>query len=298
MEIRLLGPIEASFNGRLVALGPPQQRAVLAMLAVQVNRTVSTDRLIDGLWEEHSPPSAHKLVQLYVSHLRKLLDGCEAEIVTRGRGYELQLGADHVDAARFERLVTAAMHADSFNGEAREALSLWRGTPMGDVAFEPFAGAEIRRLEELRMRAAELAIDADLTAGRHGEVILELEALVEENPLREKLHGQLMLALYRCGRQAEALNAYREVRRMLVEHLGVEPGPELRRLHWAILRQDAELEPPAADALRLAPEIDARTPPANRDAELEWLRGHWRHETGGAGRLVLLTSVRGIVRTR
>ena len=111
MEIRLLGPIEASVNGRPVALGPPQQRAVLAMLAVHVNRTVSTDRPIEGLWGEHSPPSAHKLVQLYVSHLRKLLDGCEAEIVTRGRGYELQLGADQVDAARFKRLVMAAMHA-------------------------------------------------------------------------------------------------------------------------------------------------------------------------------------------
>ena len=169
---------------------------------------------------------------------------------------------------------------------------------MADIADEPFASAEIRRLEELRMRAVELAIDADLTAGRHGEVIFELEALVEENPLREQLHGQRMLALYRCGRQAEALNAYRDVRGMLVGHFGVEPGPELRRLHWAILRQDAELEPRAAEALGLVPEPDARTPPANRDAELEWLRGHSRHEAGGVGRLVSLTSVRGISKTR
>ena len=178
MEIRLLGAIEASVDDRPVALGPPQQRAVLAMLALRVNRTVSTDRLIEGLWDERAPASAHKLVQLYVSHLRKLLDGCDAEIVTRGRGYELQLAADRVDAARFERLVTAAADADAPNGEAREALALWRGTALADLADEPFAGAEIRRLEELRMRAAELAIDADLAAGRHGEVIGELETLV------------------------------------------------------------------------------------------------------------------------
>ena len=247
MEIRLLGPIEASFDGRPVALGPPQQRAVLAMLALQVNRTVSTDRLIEGLWDERAPPSGHKLVQLYVSHLRKLLDGCEAQIVTRGRGYELQLAADRVDAARFERLVTAAVDADSFNGEARKALALWRGAALADVADEPFAGPEIRRLEELRLRAAELAIDADLAAGRHGELIGELEALVAEDPLREQLHAQRMLALYRSGRQAEALEAYREVREILVEQIGVEPGPELRRLHEAILRQDAELEPPTAE---------------------------------------------------
>jgi Transcriptional regulatory protein, C terminal len=124
-----------------VTLGPPQQRAVLAMLALQVNRTVSTDRLIDGLWDERAPRSAHKLVQLYVSHLRKLLDGCEAEIVTRGRGYKLQLAADQVDAARFERMIGAAVRAGSPNGEVREALAL-RGAALADVADEPFAGAE------------------------------------------------------------------------------------------------------------------------------------------------------------
>ena len=181
--------IEASLDGRPLALGPPQQRAVLAMLALQVNRTVSTDRLIEGLWDERAPPSAHKLVQLYVSHLRKLLDGCEAEIVTRGRGYELHLAADRVDAARFERLVDVAAQDDSSNGAAREALALWHGAALADLADEPFAGAEIRRLEQLRLRAAELAIEADIEAGRHGEVIGELEALVAEDPLRERLHG-------------------------------------------------------------------------------------------------------------
>jgi WD40 repeat protein/DNA-binding SARP family transcriptional activator len=268
------------------------------MLALQANHTVSTDRLIEGLWDEKAPSSAHKVVQLYVSRLRKLLDGCEAEIVTRGRGYELKLDADQVDAARFERLVTAAMHAGSSNGQAREALALWRGTALADVADEPFADPEIRRLEELRLRAAELAIDADLAAGRHGEVIGELEALVREEPLREQLHAQRMLALYRCGRQAEALKAYRDVRELLVGQIGVEPGPGLRRLHEAILRQDAELELPAAEPPRLPPELDARTPLAGREADLDWLRERWRDAHGGTGRLVLIPGVDGIGKTR
>ena len=267
------------------------------MLALQVNHTVSTDRLIEGLWDERAPASAHKLVQLYVSHLRKLLDGCDAEIVTRGRAYELQLAADRVDAARFERLVTAAADADAPNGEARAALALWRGTALADLADEPFAGAEIRRLEELRMRAAELAIDADLAAGRHGEVIGELETLVGEDPLRERLHAQRMLALYRCGRQAEALKAYLEVRELLVEQIGVEPGPELRRLHEAILRQDDELGPPAAEPKGLPPELDLRTPLAGREADLDWLREH-EQAHGGAGSVVLVSGVRGIGKTR
>jgi WD40 repeat protein/DNA-binding SARP family transcriptional activator len=298
IEIRLLGQIEVSLGGRSAALGPPQQRAVLAMLALEVNHTVSTDRLTEGLWDERAPPSAHKVVQLYVSHLRKLLDGCTAEIVTRGRGYELQLEADQVDAARFERLVTAAVGTHASDGEAREALALWRGAALADVADEPFAGAEIRRLEQLRLQAAELAIDVDLAAGRHGEVLGELEALVAADPLREPLHAQRMLALYRSGRQSAALKAYREVRELLVEQIGVEPGPELRRLHEAILRQDAELELPATEPLALPPELDARTPLAGREADLNWLREQWRHAQGGAGRVALLTGARGIGKTR
>ena len=139
---------------------------------------------------------------------------------------------------------------------------------------------------------------ADLAAGRHGEVIGELEALVAEDPLREQLHAQRMLALYRSGRQAEALQAYREVRELLVEQIGVEPGPELRRLHAAILRQDSELEPPAAEPSGLPPELDARTPLAGREADLDWLREHWRQAHGGAGRVVLVTGARGIGKTR
>ncbi len=178
MDIHLLGPIEASYDGRPVALGAPQQRAVLAMLALEVNRTVTADRLIDGLWGERAPATAPKMVQLYVSPLRRLLAGNEAQILTRGRGYELRLTADRVDAARFERLVADALRADATpNGEARQALALWRGDPLADVAHEPFASAEIRRLEELRQQAAELAIDADLAAGRHLAILSELRLM-------------------------------------------------------------------------------------------------------------------------
>jgi DNA-binding SARP family transcriptional activator len=144
------------------------------------------------------------MLQLYVSHLRRLLDGNGAEIVTHGRGYELRLTDGDVDAIRFERLIDEA--------RGRDALALWRGEPLADLADEPFAAAEIRRLEELRLRAAEQAIDADLEAGRHADVIGELDALIDQHPLREKLHAQRMVALYRCGRQAEALDAYREAR--------------------------------------------------------------------------------------
>src|SRR5688572_21940807 len=147
MDVLLLGQIEVRRDGRSIPLGARKQRAVLAMLALQVGRTVASDRLAEGLWGERAPPSAHKMVQLYVSHLRRLLDGDGAEIVTRGRGYELRLAGGDVDAVRFEALLDEA--------RPREALSLWRGAPLADVADEPFAAAEIRRLEELRARAAE-----------------------------------------------------------------------------------------------------------------------------------------------
>ena len=251
MDVLLLGPIEARLDDRPISLGARKQRAVLAMLALEVGHTVSADRLAEGLWGEQPPPSAPKLVQLYVSHLRRVLDGNGAEIVTHGRDYELRLGTGEVDAVRVERLLEQA--------RAREALALWRGEPLADVADEPFAAPEIRRLQELRVRAAEQAIDADLEAGRHGEVIGELDALIAEHPLRERLHAQKMLALYRAGRQAEALDAYRDARALLVEQIGVEPGTELRRLQEAILAQDPALEladPPPAEG---APA--ARPPP-------------------------------------
>ena len=292
MDVRVLGPIEASVEGRPIALGGGKPRALLAMLALKAGSAVSTERLIDGLWGEQPPATASKLVQLYVSQLRKALAAGEsgAQIVTRVRGYELRLGPGDVDARRFERLVA--------DGAAREALALWRGPALADLAAEPFAASEARRLEGLRMTALELAIDADLAAGRHREVVGELEALVAEEPLREKLHAQRMLALYRSGRQAEALDAYRQARAALIDAIGVEPGPELRRLQDAILRQEPGLEPPRADAGRLPPELFAGTPLARREADLDLLREHWRRAHGGAGRLVLLAGARGIGKTR
>jgi WD40 repeat protein len=180
----------------------------------------------------------------------------------------------------------------------REALALWGGPPLADVADEPFAAAEIRRLGELRLTALELAIDRDLAAGRHRDVIGELETLVREEPLRERLQAQRMLALYRCGRQAEALDAYRAARSALVEEIGVEPGPELRELHEAILRQDRGLELPVAEAAQLPPELYAGTPLVGREADLATLREHWRRAHGGAGELVLVAGARGIGKTR
>jgi ABC-type transport system substrate-binding protein/DNA-binding SARP family transcriptional activator len=253
VDLHLLGPVEAHLDGRSIALGAPKQRAVLAMLALRLGHSVSTDRLAEGLWGEHPPPSAPKMVQLYVSHLRRVLDGDGAEIVTHGRGYELRLADGEVDAIRFERLIAEE--------RGREALALWRGEPLADLTDEPFAPPEIRRLGELRLRAAEQAIDADLAAGRHADVIGELDALIDDHPLTERLRAQRMLALYRCGRQAEALEAYRAARAVLVEEIGVEPGAELRSLHEAILAQDPALDVAVPPAGHPRP---ARPPPRRR----------------------------------
>ena len=200
------------------------------------------------------------MVQNYVWRLRKALaaDG-GAEIVTRGRAYELLIDRELIDALRFERLVGEATRGAPGDA-ARQALALFHGDPLADISDEPFAGAEIRRLEALRLTAAELAIDADLAEGRHQEVVGEIDALLAENPLRERLHAQRLLALYRCGRQADALAAYRDARRALVEDVGIEPGPELQRLHAAILRQDPSLAVPQAVS-ELPPELDATASP-------------------------------------
>ena len=244
MDLHLLGPVEAVEDGRSLVLGATKQRAVLAMLALQPNRTVSVDRLIEGLWGEDAPSSAAKMVQQYVSHLRRVFEGSDAQILTRGRGYELAVRADAVDVVRFAQLVAAGSNGG--NGAPRDALALWRGPALADVAGEPFAAPEIRHLEELRQRALELAFEHDLDAGRHADAVAELNAAVAAHPLSERLHALRILALYRSGRQAEALDAYREARAALVEHAGVEPGPELRELHERVLRQDPALDVPRA----------------------------------------------------
>ena len=252
MQINVLGPVEVTVDGRPVVVSAGKPRALLALLALHEGSTLSTDRLVADLWGDEPPPTAAKMVQLCVSQLRKTLPNGDSrtEIVTRGRGYELRMGDGELDASRFERLVA--------DGRPREALGLWRGAPLGDVADEPFAGAEIRRLEELRLSALELAIDHDLDEGRHREVVAELDTLVAEEPLRERFHAQRMLALYRCARQGDALNAYRQARAALVEAIGVEPGPELRRMQEAILRQDPALEAPAAEPSRRAEVLQQR----------------------------------------
>ena len=292
MQISVLGPVEVTADGRSVAIGKGKPRALLAVLALDEGSTVSSDRLVEALWGEDPPPTAAKMVQLYVSQVRKALaaSGDGAEIVTRGRGYELRLGDGDVDALRF-----AALVADDL---PREALALWRGAPLADVAEEPFAAGEIRRLEELHLTAAERAIDGDLAAGRHREVLGELEVLVARDPLREGLQAQRMLALYRSGRQAQALQAFRQARSALVEQIGVEPGPALRELHDAILRQDPELDLPALESEPLPAELYAGTPLVGREAELDVLREAWRDAHAGGGRFVLVLGARGMGKTR
>jgi DNA-binding SARP family transcriptional activator len=240
MEFRILGTLEVREGGAPVALGGAKQRAVLAVLLLSANEVVSTELLIEALWEE-PPAKATKAVQVYVSRLRKALGGTMPS--SRPPGYLLELSPEQFDLARFRRLREEARHDSSRAAEKlAEGLALWRGPVLAEFVDEPFARVERLRLEEERLEAVEEWIEAELALGRHPAVAGELERLVAMHPLRERLRGQLMLVLYRCGRQAEALAAYREGRRGLVEELGIEPGRALRELEQAILRQDPALE--------------------------------------------------------
>ena len=244
LEFRLLGPLEVVERDRPLVLGGRKQRSLLAVLLLHANDVVSTERLIDELWGESPPATVAKSVQVYVSRLRKQL-GAD-RLLTRTPGYVLRVAESELDVACFERLVAEAGSADPATAaqKLREALALWRGPPLSDLAYEPSAQAAIARLEELRLAALEQRIDAELATGRHAELAGELDALVSEHPLRERVRGQLMLALYRSGRQAEALDAFRHARESLVDALGIEPDPTLQRLQASILRQDASLDPP------------------------------------------------------
>jgi DNA-binding SARP family transcriptional activator len=249
VDFRILGPLEVIAGGRSLPLGGAKQRALLALLLLHANEVVSTDRLLDDLWGDEPPGSGATALRVRVSQLRKALDPGDV-LVTRAPGYMLRVGPDQLDLFRFERLVGEADGAEpSLAGAAlREALQLWRGPALADVAYEPFAQAPIRRLEELRLVALERRIDSDLALGRQLEAAGELEALVAEHPLRERLQGQLMLALYRAGRQAEALAAYRTARSALVDALGIEPSRTLQELELAMLRHDPALDPTATAA--------------------------------------------------
>ena len=247
---------------RPLKLGSPRQRSLLALLLLHRAEPVSSERLIDELWGEQAPPSAIKIIQGHVSDLRKLLgDGL---LATHGRGYMLQVGSDQTDLDRFESLVAEGRRAlregdaEIAAARLRAGLGLWRGSPLADFAYESFAQSEIARLEEARLAALEDRIDSELALGEHSGLVGELEALVREHHLRERFIGQLMLALYRSGRQAEALEVYREARRRLLDELGLEPGRELAQLERGILAQDPLLGPSGVGDRRARARIAVR----------------------------------------
>jgi YVTN family beta-propeller protein len=247
MEFRILGPVEVWEDGRPVSLGRGKQRAVLALLLLNANQVVSSDRLIDQLWNGEPPATAATALHGHISGLRKALG--PGVIATRPPGYVLEIEPEQVDLGRFERLRGEARSAlergdpSTSADKLREALALWRGEPFADIGLEPSIQAEAARLGDLRLAALEDRIEADLAAGRSAELVDELQRLVATHPLRERLWGQLMLSLYRSGRQADALDAYRRARQRLVSELGLEPGPALRDLERRILSHDLELDP-------------------------------------------------------
>ena len=252
MEFRILGPLEVAHADRVVLLGARKQRALLAVLLLHANEVVTPEQLIEEVWGDAAPATAAKSVQVYVSQIRKGLrnghpDGDGDVLLTRAGGYVLNVAPHGLDAWRFERALEDGrrdLHGgepERAAGRLREALELWRGPPLADFRYDAFAQAEIARLEELRLCAVEERLDADLALGRHAQLVGDLEMLVAEHPLRERLRGQLMLALYRCDRQAEALEVYRAGRVRLAEDLGLEPSPTLRRLEQSILAQSPDL---------------------------------------------------------
>jgi DNA-binding SARP family transcriptional activator/tetratricopeptide (TPR) repeat protein len=266
MEFKILGPLEVCDGAEVLPLGGAKQRALLAILLLHPNEVVAAERLLDDLWGDRQPMSGTKALHVYVSQLRKVVG--DDRVLTRPPGYALRLDPDELDLTRFLRLREEAQTAEPHEAGVilREAISLWRGAPLADFAYESFAQAEIARLEELRTSVLELRIDADLELCRHAELVGELEGLVNEHPLREHLRAQLMLALYRSGRQAEALEVFQDGRHALVDQLGIEPGRSLRELERAILRQDVELDlderSPAMHEPSSSPQPQAREPRA------------------------------------
>ncbi|MGA9162780.1 MAG: BTAD domain-containing putative transcriptional regulator [Actinomycetota bacterium] len=297
MEFRILGPVEAVEGSRSLPLGGAKQRALLAVLVLNTNRVISKDRLIDALWGERAPDGAAHTIQVFVSQLRKALraDGerlHEDPLVTQGGGYVLRTAPEQVDLNVFEAMVDKGRKAlaDRDPGRAsvlfREALDLWRGPALAGLEGEPFAQPYVARIEDMRLVAVEDRIEADLALGRHAELVGELHALVSEFPLRERLRGQLMLALYRSGRQAEALSAYRDAKQMLAEELGIDPTPDLQRLEGAILRQDRDLD--------LAPP-PTRPAPAQPKEPVEGGRGTRRVWLITIGSALVVVAVGGLV---
>ncbi len=305
MQYRILGSFAVTKDGVEVVLGSGKQRALLALLLIHANEAVSTDRLIDQLWGESRSTSAGKVLQNYVSKLRRLLG--EGVLVTRGRAYELRVEPGELDLDRFNQLVEDGRRALIAGDPAHAAdalgaaLALWRGPPLADFAYDQFALAEIERLDGLRLAALVERIDADLQLARQSAVIAELETLIAQYPQHERLRGQLMLALYRSGRQAEALQVYQETRRALVHELGIEPDQKLQRLERQILNHDPELSvPDAVSAPRNLATAPASLPPqatplVGRAREIREVMDMLRRP---AVRLVTLTGTGGTGKTR
>jgi DNA-binding SARP family transcriptional activator len=302
MEFRILGPLEVHDGDRAISVGGGRQKALLALLVLNANETVSTDRLVEELWGELAPATATKVVQNHISQLRRAF--ADGLLVTEGSGYTLRLEPGSVDLDRFERLLEEGRHAlarsdaQRASDRLREALALWRGPPLADFAFESFAQTEIARLEERRLVALEERIEADLGLGLNADLVGEVEALITKHPLRERLRGQLMLALYRGGRQSEALTAYQEARQTLVDELGIEPGRPLRELHQAILQQDPALDLAAAVPAAESTAEEPRGAFVGREPELAELLAGLEDALVGRGRLFLLVGEPGIGKSR
>ena len=319
MEFRILGPLEVIGSEGALRLGGMKPRSLLAVLLLNANEPVSAERLALALWGDEAPSGAVRTVQVHVSRLRKAL-GDEEILTTTPVGYRLRVREGELDADRFQMLVEDGRRA-LLAGQAaraaavlREALSLWRGPPLADVAYEPFAQIEIARLEEQRLAALETRVEADLAVGRHDELVGELQRLVTEFPARERLAGQLMLALYRCGRQGEALEAYARTRAFLSAELGLEPGPPMKALQRDILEHAAALDVEAPAATRVKPSDRGepeRTLPTplvlavggedtlvGRAADLEALTGVYAEVAGGVRQLMFVCGEPGIGKTR
>lgn len=308
MRFRILGPLEVDDGGSPLDLGRPKQRALLALLLVHAGAVVSGDKLADDLWAGEPPDDPAAALQVQVSRLRKVLG--TATVESRKPGYRLAVGAGDVDAARFEALVAQARRSPPAEAVALldEGLALWRGPALAEYAAEPWALPEAVRLEELRLTALEERAEAGLALGRHADLAGSLRRLAGAHPLRERLWGQLMVALYRCGRQAEALRAYGDLRHQLGEELGIDPSPALQRLEEAVLLQAPELDwtPPAeaAVASRAAtlpfplPSRAGGAPFVGRTEVLARLAGEWELAQAGGPRLALIGGEPGVGKTR
>src|SRR3984885_3567982 len=283
MDFRILGSLEVCDRDRPIRLGGDKQRVLLAVLLLHANEVVSADRLIDDLWGARPPPAALKALQAHISRLRKALDsngvgllddngdrssgGSDGLLMTQGHGYVLRVERGELDLDRFRAAVEEGREALSAGdaakaaGVLRDGLALWRGPPLADFAYEAFAQAAIAQLEDLRLSALEERIDADLALGGHRDLVGELTSIVQQNPLRERVRAQLMLALYRSDRQAEALQVYQEFRRALSEQLGLDPSPGLQQLEVALLNRDASLQAPRASGSSVLPPGGRRPQP-------------------------------------